>query len=95
MAAVRAGVDWREALHNARIITSAERALLNSAERAGKLPWALRQIALRREKRDVYRLFADVQVLFPIAILVFGGFVAFFVVSLFIPLVKLISALTY
>jgi type II secretory pathway component PulF len=95
VAAVRSGLDWREALHNARIITSSERALLNSAERAGNLPWALRQIALRREKRAVYRLVAAVQVLFPIAILVFGGFVAFFVVSLFIPLVKLIAALTY
>jgi type II secretory pathway component PulF len=94
VAAVRAGVDWREALHDARIISSSERALLNSAERAGNLPWALRQIALRREKRAVYRLVAAVQVLFPFAILVFGGFVAFFVVSLFIPLVKLISALT-
>jgi type II secretory pathway component PulF len=95
VAAVRAGVDWREALHDARIITTSERALLNSAERAGNLPWALRQIALRREKRAVYRLVAAVQVLFPIAILVFGGFVAFVVVSLFIPLVKLISALTF
>ncbi len=95
VSAVRAGVDWREALHDAKVITSPERALLNSAERAGNLPWALRQIALRREKRAVYRLVAAVQVLFPIAILVFGGFVAFFVVSLFIPLVKLINALTY
>jgi type II secretory pathway component PulF len=93
--AVRSGLDWREALQNARIITSSEQALLNSAERAGNLPWALRQIALRREKRAVYRLVAAVQVLFPIAILMFGGFVAFFVISLFIPLVKLVSALTY
>jgi type II secretory pathway component PulF len=94
VAAVRGGADWRDALMNAGIISHSERALLNAAERAGNLPWALRQIAMRREKRAVYRLMAAVQVLFPIAILAFAMFVAFFVVSLFIPLVKLIDALT-
>lgn len=94
VASVRAGADWRDALLNARIITNTERALLKAAERAGNLPWALRQISMRREKRAVYRLMAAVQVLFPIAILAFGMFVAFFVVSLFIPLVKLIDGLT-
>jgi type IV pilus assembly protein PilC len=95
VAAVRAGTDWRDALVNARIISNSERALLNAAERAGNLPWALRQIAMRREKRAVYRLMAAVQILFPIAILMFGMFVAFFVVSLFIPIVKLIDGLTF
>jgi type II secretory pathway component PulF len=95
VAAVRAGSDWRDAFVNARIISNSERALLKAAERAGNLPWALRQIAMRREKRAMYRLLAAVQVLFPIAILAFGMFVAFFVVSLFIPLVKLINGLTY
>jgi type IV pilus assembly protein PilC len=90
---VRAGTDWRDALLAAQIITNSERALLKAAERAGNLPWALRQIAARREKRAVYRLVAAVQVLFPFAILAFGGFVAFFVVSLFIPLVKLIHGM--
>jgi type II secretory pathway component PulF len=94
VAAVRAGTDWRDALFEARVISDAERALLKAAERARNLPWALRQIAVRREKRTVYRLVAAVQVLFPAAILVFGAFVAFVVVSLFIPIVKLIYGLT-
>jgi type II secretory pathway component PulF len=90
---VRAGTDWRDALASAQFISHSERALLKAAERAGNLPWALRQIALRREKRAVYRLAAAVQVLFPMAILVFGAFVAFFVVSLFIPTISLIDGL--
>jgi len=93
-AAVKGGLDWRDALWNARIISDSERGLLKAAERAGNLPWALRQIATRREKRSVYRLVAAVQVVFPLAILLFGAFVAFFVVSLFIPVVKLIEGLT-
>jgi type II secretory pathway component PulF len=93
VASVRAGTDWRDAFVNARILSNPERVLLKAAERAGNLPWALRQIALRREKRAVYRLVTAVQVLFPIAILVFGLFVAFFVVSLFIPTVKLVDGL--
>jgi type II secretory pathway component PulF len=93
-AAVNSGLDWREALRKSRLITHAEQALLTSAERAGNLPWALRQIALRREKRAVYRLATALQILYPGAILFLGAFVAFFVVALFVPLVNLIKGLT-
>lgn len=93
--AVSAGVDWREALRKVRLISHAEQALLTSAERAGNLPWALRQIAVRREKRAVYRLATALQILYPAAILFLGAFVAFYVVALFVPLVNLINGLVY
>jgi type II secretory pathway component PulF len=66
---------------------------LKTAERAGNLPWILRQIAVRREKRAVYRLASALQVMYPVVILLLGSFVGFFVISLFIPLVKLIEGL--
>jgi type II secretory pathway component PulF len=91
---VNSGADWREALRKVRVITSAEQALLTTAERAGNLPWALRQIAMRREKRAVYRLATALQILYPAAILLLGAFVMFYVVALFVPLVKLIEGLT-
>jgi type IV pilus assembly protein PilC len=92
-AQVSAGGEWRQSLCDARIINSKEQRLLQVAERAGNLPWALRTVAARQEKRVVYRLSAAVQVLYPIVILLLGGLVGFFVISLFIPLVKLIEAL--
>ena len=90
-ASVNSGLDWREALRKSRLITHAEQALLTSAERVGNLPWALRQIARRREKRTVYRLATALQILYPAAILFLGAFVAFYVVALFVLLVELIK----
>jgi len=93
-AAVAAGGEWRDSLRDARIVSPAEQSLLKSAEQAGNLPWAMRTIAARKEKRIVYRLAAAVQVLYPIVIVLVGGLVAFFVVSLFVPLVKLVEGLS-
>ncbi len=91
---VSAGGDWRDALHKVRLITSAELSLLKTAEQVGNLPWALRAIAGRREKRSIYRLAIALQLLYPAAILMLGAVVAFFVISLFIPIVVLIRGLT-
>jgi type II secretory pathway component PulF len=91
---VAAGDDWREALRKVRLITSAEQSLLTTAERVGNVPWALRAIAGRREKKAVYRLAAALQVLYPAAVLMLGVLVGFFVVSLFMPIVVLIRGLS-
>jgi type IV pilus assembly protein PilC len=93
-AAVNAGGDWRDALAAARLVTRAEQGLLKAAERAGNLSWALRQIASRRDKRAVYRWSTVLQIAYPIAILLLGAFVGFFVIALFVPLVRLITGLT-
>lgn len=91
--ALHGGTTWHEALFKSRIVSRAEAALLKTAEKAGNLPWTFRQIAARREKRAVYRLASALQVIYPIVILLLGSFIGFFVISLFIPLVKLIEGL--
>jgi type IV pilus assembly protein PilC len=93
MNSVAAGADWRDALLKARVITRAEHGLLKTAEQVGNLPWALRAIANRREKRAVYRLAIALQVLYPLTILLLGAFVGFYAVALFIPIVQLIQGL--
>lgn len=93
-ASVSGGGDWRDALASAKLVTPAEQSLLKSAEAAGNLPWALRTVAARKERRAVYRLAAAVQVIYPFLILILGCVVAFFVVALFIPLIKLIEGLS-
>jgi type II secretory pathway component PulF len=93
--AVEAGANWCDTLSKSRLISQAESALLKSAERAGNLPWALRQIATRRQKRTMYRLHAAVHVVYPLVILAFGAFVGFYVIALFVPIVSLIQSLTY
>ncbi len=91
---VEAGADWRDALRNARIITKAEQSLLKTAEQVGNLPWALRQVAHRREKLAVYWLAARLQVLYPLIIILLGAFVGFYAISLFLPIVQLVHGLS-
>ena len=93
-AKVATGGEWRQSLRDARVINSREQSLLQTAERAGNLPWALRTVAARQEKRVVYWLAAAVQVLYPIVILLLGGLVGFFVIAMFIPVVKLVEGLS-
>jgi type II secretory pathway component PulF len=93
-AALQGGGDWIEALSHSRVVRRSEVGLLKTAEKAGNLPWALRQIATRRDRSAVYRLSAAVQVGYPILILLLGSLVGFFVISMFVPLVHLIDAMS-
>jgi type II secretory pathway component PulF len=92
--AVTSGASWIDALGKSQLVSQAEEALLTASERVGNAPWALRQIATRREKRAVYRLASGLQLLYPAVILLLGLFVGFYVVSLFVPIVTLIQSLT-
>jgi type II secretory pathway component PulF len=91
---VNAGASWQDALRGATLITQAEQSLLNTAEKAGNLPWALREVASRREKLAVYWIATRLQVLYPFIILALGLFVAFYAIALFIPIVSLINGLS-
>jgi type IV pilus assembly protein PilC len=90
---VRAGGVWQDALARQRLIRPAEAALLKSAEQTGNLPWALRNVADRRERQSIYRMTVALQVVYPMVIILLGCVVAFFVVSLFIPTITLIQNL--
>jgi type II secretory pathway component PulF len=89
-----AGADWRDALRQTGVITYVEGSLLHTAERVGNLPWALRVLAQRREKRAVYMLAMVLQVLYPMAIVMLGAIVGFYVIALFVPLVDLIAGMS-
>lgn len=88
------GRNWIDSLRAKRLVGHAEAGVLHSSERVGNTPWALRHMAESMERRVLYRLRTLSQVLFPLAILAIGGVVFFYVVGLFLPLVKLITALT-
>jgi protein transport protein HofC len=91
--AVEAGGDWRGALRDWRFISQAEQALLNTAERVGNLPLALRTIAERKERRTMYRLAAAVQILYPCIIVMLAATIGFYAIALFVPIVHLIQGL--
>jgi general secretion pathway protein F len=88
------GVDWRESLRARKLLGKTEAAVLTAAQRAGNLPWALRAMADHAARRSTYRLQATLQIVFPLALLGLALAVAFMVVALFHPLVRLIGSLT-
>ena len=90
---IAAGQPWAEVLMHHRLLSPQEKPLAETAEAVGNLPWALRQIAMRRESMFVAKLITWGHVAFPILVLAVGGFVGFLVISVFAPLVWLISGL--
>jgi type II secretory pathway component PulF len=91
--AVARGADCWEALHERRFITRHELAVLQSAQRAGNLPWALQQVAESIERRLGYRFGQLGEFLQPVLVMSVGLTVLFFCVGIFWPLVYLIRSL--
>jgi general secretion pathway protein F len=91
---IETGQNWIDSLRKESLLGRADVAVLRAAERVGNLSWALREMAASNERRLIHRLEALVQILSVITIFAFGCVVAFIVISCFIPLVKLIEALT-
>lgn len=88
------GQDWCESLKRVKLITASDTALLNSAQRLGNLPWALRQTADSITHRTMLRIEAVMQVVFPLLVIALGIVVGIITIALFIPLIKLIQSLT-
>jgi type II secretory pathway component PulF len=87
------GAEWTQTLRGQGLISQADAAVLQSAERVGNLEWALEEMADSALRREIYRVQVLLQILFPVLLLVLAGLVFIFVVGLFLPLVKLIEAL--
>jgi type IV pilus assembly protein PilC len=91
---VRAGLPWEESLFEHELIRQSDLAVLQAAQRAGNLPWAMREMADSNRRRMAYRLNIAVQTIFPPIVLCFGSMVLFIVVALFMPLVTLIKSMS-
>ncbi len=91
---VNQGVDWCDALAQRRLITSGDRGVLAAAQRVGNLAWASTELADSNRRVYSTRATGAVQSIFVILLLIYGLFVAFFFLAMFLPLIKLISSLT-
>ena len=84
------GVNWCDSLLRRGLIGKPDAAVLNSAQRVGNLPWALREMADSNRRRMTYRLQSVLQVLYPMVIAGFGIVVMLVVIAYFMPLIALI-----
>jgi type II secretory pathway component PulF len=92
--ALNNGEHWCAALRRAKLIRACDVAILTAAERSGNLEWALDEMADSSIRRLAYRLRLAVNVLFPVVLVTFGMLTGFVVISLFMPLVSLITGLS-
>jgi type II secretory pathway component PulF len=88
------GQAWYDGLASEGIIRRGEAALLQSAQRAGNLPWALNELADGAVRRLALRLRVWLDAIMPLIVLVLGALVLFIWVALFSPLVNMISDLS-
>ena len=88
------GEHWCQALRQAKLLRPSDVAILSAAERSGNLEWALEEMADSSIRRLSCRLRLALNVLFPAVLILFGGFIGFVVISLFMPLVSLIQGLS-
>jgi type II secretory pathway component PulF len=88
-----AGVPWAESLRRRGLLGKVDQAILAAAERAGNLPWAMREAAEAGRRRFAYRTEALLQILFPLFIVAFGLVVLAVAGALFLMLASLIQTL--
>ena len=84
---LQAGGDDLQCLHAHGLLGKTDLALLQSARRNGNLAWAAREMADSNRRRFIYRVYALLQVIFPLVIVGYGLLVAAISVALFLPLV--------
>jgi type II secretory pathway component PulF len=91
---INQGENIWDSLRKGKVITGAEAALCVAAERMGNLPYVLRTLADTIEQRRARKLRFLSEILKPILISFLGILVGFFVVALFMPLIKLLNDLS-
>jgi type IV pilus assembly protein PilC len=91
---IRGGESWTESLRRAKLISRADAAVLEAAQRTGNLPWALEEMADSVIRRQTYRIQLAMNLLFPPALLLIGSAVFLFAAGLFMPIIALIQGLT-
>ena len=88
------GADCWTSMLRQSLLTQSQVAILEAAERAGNLAWALRLLADRAEKRLEYRVRTVLEFVRPVLTLILGTAIAIVVIGMFLPLVKLLNELS-
>jgi len=89
-----AGANLWQLLSQERVISSRDARLLEAAERAGNLAWALDVLADRIDERRLRWFAMCLEVVQPLLVFVIGAIVLFICLGIYLPLVQLINDLS-
>lgn len=84
---------WDE-LRQLGILRDSEQKVIESANRAGNLPWVLETLAENLERRWTYRFNLIGAVLHPVMILIVSIPIGYFAIAMFMPLINLLNDLS-
>jgi len=90
---IEQGGDCWDGLQAARLLSQRESVLLQSAQRAGNLPWALDEMSRRIERRVDDRCRLIFECLRPVVLGMVAAIVALYAVCFFMPLVHMVHEL--
>jgi type II secretory pathway component PulF len=88
---LQAGGDDLQCLHRRGLLGKTDLVVLQSARRNGNLAWAAREMADSNRRRFIYGFNFLLQAIFPPVIVAYGLLVAAIAISMFLPLVAIIS----
>lgn len=91
---VNDGIHWGDSLGRVRLLNRADVELLKSAERAGNVGWALKQLADSVERSERYRASLLLSLSYPLAILMFGLIALSMACSTFVLIYTTVHALS-
>ncbi len=91
---VAAGQPWPSALERSSLISAGDAAVLDAAQQAGNLPWAMRMLADRKVRLAVFRWTMLHQFTFAAIVCVLGLFVLWVGVAMIYPLADLVLNLS-
>jgi type II secretory pathway component PulF len=87
------GADLWQSLAAIGLLSPPEVRVLETAARVGNRPWALKQLALAKKRRTIRRLSQWSKLVLPGLVLLMGAFVLFQALSVFGPLVQIVTSL--
>lgn len=88
------GADVWESMANVGLLTIPEENLLLTADRVGNRPWTLKQLASAKKRRIWRNLERLSELLLPLVVIILGAFVLCQALSILMPLVNIITALS-
>ncbi|WP_158265552.1 type II secretion system F family protein [Blastopirellula marina] len=88
------GGDWVDSIRSTRVVTVGEAALIRSAQEAGNLGWALKEVSVGKRRRHLHRMAPIAKVVLPIIVLISAFPVISAALGMFIPLVNMITKLS-
>lgn len=91
---VESGLPWQQALERASLISKGDLGVIDAAQQAGNLPWAMRMLAERKMRLAVFRWSMVYEFLFAGIVMALALFVLWVGVALISPLADLVMNLS-